>query len=1060
MKGRIMSSCLVKNSSPTKIYFWRGVVDPSNLLKNESVNQAVKEILTRNTGSGNLEKLKGHNIYSYRTSGKGRLLFKSITLNAEKVFIILDYLPNHEYHKSKFLKPSVTKEFCYQVQHDLEKNNVQDDSFISCGFEEEGELPQVKEFDEKKLEFNYETADFYGSKFIKLNPTQEEALHAKTPLIISGLPGSGKSCLAICAISNYVNSVPEDDGRRRRVLYVCSQPSLAKTMLNHWKKLPISRKENCTVDFLSYTDFISDFLGVSLPKKGNITNKNIEIWFKRECQKLSQQNKVNDKPLKIQKEDMKAIFEEFQIISTLTDRQQYFDLGKRECRFSERNMKEVVWSLFKSYKIELETKELFDKRFFKIPPSNFSDFDFIFNDEAADLAPLPYKQLIQMACNDNILFTIDTNQDTSGDFSKRVMIEGVFARLKKNLNSVSFSESYRCPERIVEIANRCLDMKAFFKGGTSDKKEDRSIKYAGDDDKSGRVERVNRPIAEIYQNILEEGYKETDVAIICEEEHGNEVKMGLIFTPEEIKGLEYKVIILHSPLDSVLFKQLNVLLSTWTGESSQKNLHRPKVSGNDQLESTLTPKINALFTSITRAQEVLIFNQDSNHQTQNILKILEIDQEPLTPHVTPGNQQQKASIEDWYCEAKRLWENGNFIQFENICQHHLNQPPETVLECLGLSPMKKAPPPPQQSSRKKIEKTKDSVNSSSFPLKNRKEQKKSVLASEESKKLPKKTVTYTSPKKEKNTTSGTSFIVTKENKNLTKQNKKLMDGCYDNLIKIVKNALRDGADVKTTDSKGSTPLMAASQSGNKKIVEMLLEKGADVNVAKKSGVTALMVACLFGHKEIVEMLLKNGADVNAVNSKEGTALGLASEKGHKEIVELLLENGAEVDIVNSKENTPLMSASNNDHKEIVEMLLKKGADVNGANKLGLTALRDASLNGHKEIVEILLKKGADVNATSNEGSTPLMAASLNGHKEIVELLLEKGADVNVANISKGYTALMFASMKGHKEIVEMFLERGVNVNAISSNKETALQLSLIYMEMETANIILKHIKSS
>jgi Ankyrin repeats (3 copies)/Ankyrin repeats (many copies) len=886
-----MTSCLVKNSIPTKVYFWRGVVDPANLLKNEKVNQAVTKILTRDTRSSNLEKLTGHKIYSYRTSDKGRLLFKSIPLNGENVLIVLDYLPNHEYHKSKFLKPSVTKQFCDQAQYDLEGKSVNNESFTPCSFDEASELPQVKEFDEKKLEFTYATADFYGSKFIELNPTQDESLHVETPLIINGLPGSGKTCVALSAITNYVNSLP-DECEKKRVLYICSKPSLADETRNNWEKLPLSKNENCRVDFLCYEDFLSKSLGISFPEKGNIPSEEISNWFTNECKRLSKKSKVNEELSEIKKENQEAIFEEFQIISTLTNIKEYFLLGNRECRFSEQKTKEVVWKFFQSYTDMLQTKGWLDKRFFKIPlEKNPALLDLIFIDEAADLAPLPYKQLIQMARNDMIIFSLDTNQDTSGSFSKRVMIKGIFRKLGKRLNSIDFLESYRCAERIVETANRCLDIKAFFRGGTSDKSEGRTIKHAGHDVTRGRIERMNRSIEEIYQIILDRGYKETDVAIISEEEDQKELRVGLTFTPDEIKGLEYRVIILDRPLDSSLFKQLNTSLNKWSEEDSKTNLHRPKKTLNDSLEITLTPKINALFTSINRAQELLVFNQDSNHNTKNILKILKVDDKSITPHVMADSQHEKASIDDWYFQAKRLWENDSFKQFDTICRTHLKQDPELVLKHLGLSPIKKENTSPPQSSKRKTEKRKDSVNSSSLsPLENRNEQKKSALKPEKPKNLTKKTNTPTSSKKKINTNLMTSSIngPKKPVKNNHQLDKKLINACSTGNIKEFKQALENGADVNATTSQDRTPLFLASSNNHKKITEMLLGNGAGVDLATFAGNTPLITSSYKGHTDIVEMLLKNGADIKAVNNQKHTALQMALLADKRETAKIIL----------------------------------------------------------------------------------------------------------------------------------------------------------------------------
>ncbi|QDT73554.1 ankyrin repeat domain-containing protein [Lacipirellula limnantheis] len=80
----------------------------------------------------------------------------------------------------------------------------------------------------------------------------------------------------------------------------------------------------------------------------------------------------------------------------------------------------------------------------------------------------------------------------------------------------------------------------------------------------------------------------------------------------------------------------------------------------------------------------------------------------------------------------------------------------------------------------------------------------------------------------------------------------------------VQALLSEGADLKTLDDEGKTPLMVAAKAGAPEIVEILLRAGADPTPKDKLGYTAEMIAYWYGEYrmgaytaesfQIVEML--------------------------------------------------------------------------------------------------------------------------------------------------------------------------------------------------------------
>jgi ankyrin repeat protein len=127
--------------------------------------------------------------------------------------------------------------------------------------------------------------------------------------------------------------------------------------------------------------------------------------------------------------------------------------------------------------------------------------------------------------------------------------------------------------------------------------------------------------------------------------------------------------------------------------------------------------------------------------------------------------------------------------------------------------------------------------------------------------------------------------------------------------------------VNGKDEYGMTPLMYASEVGDRDLVLALINMGADVNAREIEGRTPLMFASHVGHVKVVMLLIMKGADVNAAErEKHYTALMLAAMEGHALVVRALLMAGAFKTKKDTDEKTALEHAREADKNEIVAML--------------------------------------------------------------------------------------------------------------------------------------------
>src|SRR5262252_1427820 len=119
----------------------------------------------------------------------------------------------------------------------------------------------------------------------------------------------------------------------------------------------------------------------------------------------------------------------------------------------------------------------------------------------------------------------------------------------------------------------------------------------------------------------------------------------------------------------------------------------------------------------------------------------------------------------------------------------------------------------------------------------------------------------------------------------------LFEAIRSNDIAAVKALVAGGADVKSPDDTGGTPLMYAALYAGPECLALLIDHGASVNTGNTYGATPLMWAVTTPAN--VRMLIDRGADVNARVGDGVTALVAAARFGAIESMRILLAAGAD-----------------------------------------------------------------------------------------------------------------------------------------------------------------------
>jgi uncharacterized protein len=285
-----------------------------------------------------------------------------------------------------------------------------------------------------------------------------------------------------------------------------------------------------------------------------------------------------------------------------------------------------------------------------------------------------------------------------------------------------------------------------------------------------------------------------------------------------------------------------------------------------------------------------------------------------------------------------------------------------------------------------------------------------------------------------------------------------------------------GANVKATTRLGSyTPLYLAGQQGHGKIIQALVKAGGDVKAGTPNGTTPLMAASASGELEAVRVLVENGADVNARDGvRLQTPLMYAAASNRAAVITYLVSKGADLKAtskVSDLANLSREGAGFGGNPQVpggaqgapgapgaqgagARRGPMPGVDRNyNLNELivahgGLTPLLYAVRQGYTESANALIAAGADVNATSaGDKTTPLLMAIINGHFDLAKLLLDKGANANAIStqgVSPLYAVLnvewapkaLYPQPQAHKQqslgyldLMKILIDKGADVNA-------------------------------
>lgn len=601
-----------------------------------------------NFKSADVKKV-GDNLYRAKLNQRDRLLFSIYRYQEENYALILEFIKNHTYQDSRFLR---------QV------SAIDEDKIPTLS------KPDVA--DEKQLVYLNPGSTSFNllDKIISFDDRQQSIYDLQPPLIVIGSAGSGKTALTL-------EKMKQAEGD---VLYVTQSPYLVKNSRDLYYAHHYENAEQ-QIDFLSFQEFLES---IRVPEGKPITFQTFQKWYSRHRQS--------------QLKDAHKLFEEFRGVITgpATDkswlsREDYLNLGVKESIFLAEE-RELVYTIFEKYLTFLQTQQLYDSNIVShqylehIQPR----YDFIVVDEVQDLTNIQLYLIIKsLRQSQYFILCGDSNQIVHPNFFSWSKVKSLFYRqddiqasneLIRILNT-----NYRNSPQVTNIANKILKIKNR-RFGSIDKESHYLVESNGHN--QGEVLFLQDTVT-ILQELNNKTKASTLFAIIVMTADQKAIAQQhfstpLVFTIQEAKGLEYENIILYNFLSQEEKRYREICKDVDLGDLDQDIKYARVKDKTDKSLEVYKFYINALYVALTRAIKNLYWIERNPKQTLLDLLGLRDAQESLQL------AQQNSSLDDWRLEAHKLELQGKQEQAERIRNEILQQkmPDWQVITSAALTELK------------------------------------------------------------------------------------------------------------------------------------------------------------------------------------------------------------------------------------------------------------------------------------------------------------------------------------------------------------------------------------
>ncbi|TYP88153.1 MULTISPECIES: UvrD-helicase domain-containing protein [Nitrosomonas] len=584
-----------------------------------------------NFKSAEVKKIE-ENLYRAKLNQRDRLLFSIYRYQEENYALILEFIKNHAYQDSRFLR---------QV------SNIDEDKIPVISKLEEPAGKQLVYLNPNHNSFNL------LDKIISFDDYQQSVYDLHPPLIVIGSAGSGKTALTLEKMKQAIGDV----------LYVTQSAYLVKNSRDLYYAHHYDNPDQ-EIDFLSFQEFLES---IRVPEGKPVTFQAFQQWFGR----------YRQGPLK----DAHKLFEEFRGVITgpATDkswlsREDYLNLGVKESIFLAEE-RELAYDVFEKYLAFLQKEHFYDSNIVSHQYLQYIQprYDFVVVDEVQDLTNIQLYLIIKsLHETQNFILCGDSNQIVHPNFFSWSKVKSLFYRQDDLQTSDELirilNTNYRNSPQVTDIANKILKIKNQ-RFGSIDKESHYLVESNGHN--QGEVLFL-QDTASVRKELDSKTRTSTLFAIIvmtADQKPAAQQYFStpLVFTIQEAKGLEYENIILYNFLSQEESRYREISKGVSLADLDQDIKYARAKDKTDKSLEVYKFYINALYVALTRAVKNLYWIE--NNPKQPLLDLLGLRNAQESLQLASQN----SSLDAWRQEAHKLELQGKQEQAERIRQEILKQ---------------------------------------------------------------------------------------------------------------------------------------------------------------------------------------------------------------------------------------------------------------------------------------------------------------------------------------------------------------------------------------------------
>lgn len=552
-----------------KILFDQTRITKSELLHYEDL---IHKIISRSLRHPNVKKLAGtkynnEDVYRAKIDKKNRLIYTYVSHEGQKTLLVLA-LNDHNYGQVK-------RQLLSKNPKTLEALTLEDEVYKDTPeptTEELALLPAVS----------------YNKLTLALDDSQQAAMQQKTPLILNGPPGAGKTVILYNLMIKILNRISieldakktsDEDPKKTSapVLFVSQSDNLVNSLKTQYEaSKPVDAVE---VQFTTWASLLKKHH----PECQLIKEEEFVYWLKEH---------FNGSPSNV-------VHYELSLIAALGTKK-YMELGNRQCYFSKTpEVQKKLIDLLTRWQEYLKKHKILDPMVSRLNLPKELKFPSIFCDEAQNLPPVALCDLVEHAEDQHFVACLDSEQC----LITSPYIHSCLKELMHN-NYGTYSEqplpkTWRCPPKIAAAANVLMQLKYKLDGGGKRRNYNtiESMHATG-----GMVSWINN---EGLDKVREFGALAGTVVIAEHLEPGERefimkhLGTNNILKAREAIGLDFDRVILWKPLSNTrCFHQL---------------VQKIRMPDNSELTLEQWNALNALYVSITRSQSEVFIYEINNH---------------------------------------------------------------------------------------------------------------------------------------------------------------------------------------------------------------------------------------------------------------------------------------------------------------------------------------------------------------------------------------------------------------------------------------------------------------